>query len=180
MRSFAIYRLPFAEECTMLVQHSAPSELSSLTELDGKEGFVIAPFSPSTDCPILLLQPDEVRTMPVKEVQPLAKKEEEASEKEADRAKYHRDFAAFHKELANNKFAKIVLSRCVQEQISHDLQPEEVFWQACKKYPRQFVALFSTPQSGIWLMATPEILLAMVRNGGLWLWQAQCLTMRTE
>ena len=52
-----------------------------------------------------------------------------------------------------------MLSRCVQEQIPHDLQPEEVFWQACKKYPRQFVALFSTPQSGIWLMATPEILL---------------------
>ena len=58
MRSFAIYRLPFAEECTMLVQHSALSELSSLTELNGKEGFVIAPFSPSADCPILLLQPE--------------------------------------------------------------------------------------------------------------------------
>jgi len=85
MRSFAIYRLPFAEECTMLVQHSAPSELSSLTELNGKEGFVIAPFSPSADCPILLLQPDEVRTMPVKEVQSLAKEKREASEKEADR-----------------------------------------------------------------------------------------------
>jgi len=175
MRSFAIYRLPFAEECTMLVQHSAPSELSSLTELDGKEGFVIAPFSPSADCPILLLQPDEVRTMPVKEVQSLAKKEEEASEKEADRTKYHRDFAAFHKELANNKFAKIVLSRCVQEQISHDLQPEEVFWQACKKYPRQFVALFSTPQSGIWLMATPEILLD--GNGTEWRTMALAGTM---
>ena len=106
MRSFAVYRLPFAEECTMLVQHSAPSELSSLTELDGKEGFVIAPFSPSADCPILLLQPDEVHTMPVKEVQSLAKEKQEASEKEADRAKYHRDFAAFHKELANNSLLK--------------------------------------------------------------------------
>ena len=178
MRSFAIYRLPFAEECTMLVQHSAPSELSSLTELNGKEGFVIAPFSPSADCPILLLQPDEVRTMPVKEVQSLAKKEEEANEKEADRTKYHRDFAAFHKELANNKFAKIVLSRCVQEQIPHDLQPEEVFWQACKKYPRQFVALFSTPQSGIWLMATPEILLD--GDGTEWRTMALAGTMRKD
>ena len=175
MRSFAVYRLPFAEECTMLVRHSAPSELSSLTELDGKEGFVIAPFSPSADCPILLLQPDEVRTIPVKEVQSLAKEKREASEKEADRTKYHRDFAAFHKELANNKFAKIVLSRCVQEQIPHDLQPEEVFWQACKKYPRQFVALFSTPQSGIWLMATPEILLD--GNGTEWRTMALAGTM---
>jgi len=35
------------------------------------------PLIAVADCPILLLQPDEVRTMPVKEVQPLAKKEEE-------------------------------------------------------------------------------------------------------
>ena len=72
---------------------------------------------------------------------------------------YHRDFVAFHKELTNNRFTKIVLARCVQEQIPHNLKTEEVFWHACKEYPRQFVALFSTPQSGTWLMATPEILL---------------------
>ncbi|WP_277064232.1 isochorismate synthase [Prevotella aurantiaca] len=159
MRSFAIYRLPFAKECTMLVQHSAPSELSSLTELDDKEGFVIAPFSPSNDSPILLLQPDEVTTMLVKDVKPLSTEVLEANENEIERNQYHRDFSAFHKELTNNRFAKIVLARCVQEQILRDLNPEEVFWQACKKYPRQFVALFSTPQSGIWIMATPEILL---------------------
>ena len=143
----------------MLVQHSAPSELSSLTELDDKEGFVIAPFSPSNDSPILLIQPDEVTTMLVKDVKPLSTEVLEANENEIQRNQYHRDFSAFHKELTNNRFAKIVLARCVQEQILRDLNPEEVFWQACKKYPRQFVALFSTPQSGIWLMATPEILL---------------------
>ena len=69
MHTFAIYRLPFATECTMLIQHSAPLVLSSLTELEGKKGFVIAPFNVSDKCPILLLQPNEVRTMPIKQVQ---------------------------------------------------------------------------------------------------------------
>jgi len=69
MHTFAIYRLPFAKECTMLIQHSAPLVLSSLAELEGKKGFVIAPFNVSDKCPILLLQPNEVRTMPIKQVQ---------------------------------------------------------------------------------------------------------------
>ena len=30
---------------------------------------------------------------------------------------------------------------------------------ACRMYPRLFVSLVYTPQSGMWLMATPEILL---------------------
>lgn len=159
MHTFAIYRLPFAKECTMLIQHSAPLVLSSLTELEGKKGFVIAPFNVSDKCPILLLQPNEVRTMPIKQVQSKPKEKQNASENEVYRMQYHRDFVAFHKELTNNRFAKIVLARCVQEQIPHNLKTEEVFWHACKEYPRQFVALFSTPQSGTWLMATPEILL---------------------
>ena len=42
MHTFAIYRLPFAKECTMLIQHSAPLVLSSLAELEGKKGFVMS------------------------------------------------------------------------------------------------------------------------------------------
>ena len=37
--------------------------------------------------------------------------------------------------------------------------PEKLFFRACHLYPRMFVALVSTPQSGVWLTATPEILL---------------------
>ena len=36
---------------------------------------------------------------------------------------------------------------------------EKFFMKACRMYPRLFVALVYTPQSGMWLMATPEILL---------------------
>lgn len=40
MHTFAIYRLPFAKECTMLIQHSAPLVLSSLAELEGKKALL--------------------------------------------------------------------------------------------------------------------------------------------
>ena len=114
MHTFAIYRLPFAKECTMLIQHSAPLVLSSLAELEGKKGFVIAPFNVSDKCPILLLQPNEVRTMPIKQVQSKPKEKQNTSENEVYRMQYHRDFVAFHKELTNNRFAKIVLALCTR------------------------------------------------------------------
>ena len=95
-----------------------------------------------TNAPYLLLQPNEVRTMPIKQVQSKPKEKQNASENEVYRMQYHRDFVAFHKELTNNRFTKIVLARCVQEQIPHNLKTEEVFWHACKEYPRHSSSLF--------------------------------------
>ena len=61
MNSYAYYRLPYAETYTKLVQHhSEPLRLHSYAELDGRDGFVFAPFAITDDCPLLLLQPDEV------------------------------------------------------------------------------------------------------------------------
>lgn len=159
MRSFAIYRLPYAKECTKMVQQTAPLEVASLQDLNGKTGFVIAPFMPSVQCPILLLQPEEVVTLAVKQPETILKKEVKPTERKEYRDDYHKDFAVFHEQICNGRFSKIVLSRCVEEEKSSNLQAEEIFWRACQRYPRQFVALFSTPQTGTWLMATPEILL---------------------
>ena len=39
-----------------------------------------------------------------------------------------------------------------------------LFLKTCRMYPRLFVALVYTPQSGLWLMATPEILLKGEQN----------------
>ena len=62
MKSFAIYRLPYQKECTLMIQHEGePLKLKSYTELNGKRGFVMAPFAVSPDQPILLIEADEVR-----------------------------------------------------------------------------------------------------------------------
>lgn len=60
MIAFAYYRLPYLHHATYMAQHEGePEVLSSVAELNGKEGFVIAPFAPSGECPVVLMHPDE-------------------------------------------------------------------------------------------------------------------------
>lgn len=167
MTSFALFRLPFEKQYTLIAQTlGEPLEVSSLAELSGKEGYVLAPFAQSGDCPILLIRPDVVshelpsgmgdgwydrllRTgqMSVSLVPEL-------------RADYHVDFANFHAHLSNGDFSKLVLSR--SQFIASDVRqsPLDLFRKACECYPRMMIALVSTPKSGTWLAATPEMLLS--------------------
>ena len=73
--------------------------------------------------------------------------------------RYHIDFASFHAHLQTGEFQKIVLSRCSHERLRAGVTPLELFQKACERYPRMFVSLVNTRRSGLWLMATPEILL---------------------
>lgn len=60
MTAFAYYRLPCEQHATYVAQHvGEPEILSSVAQLNGKEGFVIAPFQPSAECPVVLIHPDE-------------------------------------------------------------------------------------------------------------------------
>lgn len=63
----------------------------------------------------------------------------------------------FHGQLERGVFRKIVLAR--KSTLHTRLSAEALFQKACRQYPRLFVALVYTEPSGMWLMATPEILL---------------------
>lgn len=162
MSAFAFYRLPYKDHYTLVMQHDDdPEKLNSVNELNGKHGFVIAPFMPSEECPILLMRPDVVKHFPIQAVTTDNKKihfPESVSEKEA----YQKDFEDFHQQLTKGIFDKIVLARCSHQKSpeAKGLKAEELFKKACQMYPRLFIALVSTTQSGTWLMATPEILLS--------------------
>ena len=185
----------------MLVQHEGePEVLSSVAELNGKEGFVIAPFSPSSDCPVLLIHPDESKLIAVGNENGPEEKVPGSSPDGVENASrrsssyvgtqpelhrdavnatsgrnfeaYAREFECFHQQLSEETFSKIVLARKVSllsDKIrikkidSVDAQDvaslKALFLKTCRMYPRLFVALVYTSQSGMWLMATPEILL---------------------
>ena len=65
MKSFAVYRLPYQKVCTWMIQHQGePLQLNSYTELNGKSGFVVAPFAISPSQPILLIEPESF-AMPI-------------------------------------------------------------------------------------------------------------------
>ena len=59
--AFAIYRLPHEDHATLVQQtEGEPAELLSCTDLNGRSGFVVAPFEVKTGQPILLIRPDKV------------------------------------------------------------------------------------------------------------------------
>ena len=177
MMNFALYRLPHKNHCTRLVQsHGEPLVLNSLLDLNGQEGFVIAPFHQQEDCPLLLLKPDVIEEIDIPEN--TAVEPSHTLEISSDQDSYIRDFSTFHSQLQNGAFSKIVLSRCCQITASDSLKAEELFMKACRLYPRMFVALVSTALSGTWLMASPEILLE--GDGSQWHTMALAGTMKLD
>ena len=169
MTAFAYYRLPHEHHCTYLEQEGGePEVFTSIGSLNGKEGFVIAPFSPSASSPILLMHPDKVNILDVKESQDATTAQ--ITELHTSKEVYQRDFDCFHAPLRQGIFKKIVLAKCSQAKISHltidedktisKQSAEALFMRTCLLYPRLFIALVHTQTSGTWLMATPEILLS--------------------
>lgn len=171
MTSFALFRLPYEKQFTLIAQTSGePLEVSSLAELSGRRGYVVAPFAQSDDCPVLLIRPDVVSHEVPSDLgdgwydrilRPCQKPVPLVSELRTD---YHVDFANFHAHLSNDDFSKLVLSRSLFIATDDQRSPLDLFMKACECYPRMMIALVSTPKSGTWLVSTPEMLLSGSRE----------------
>ncbi len=175
MMAFALYRLPYEDHATLIRQtEGEPAEYLSCAELNGRSGFVVAPFQISEKQPVLLIRPDEVETVVVDSGQwTVDSCDYIASGNSSVESNqncplstvnyqlytYSIDFANFHSQLDSGVFRKIVLARCADEETSDAIPPLQLFHRACTLYPRMFIALVNTAKSGCWLTATPEILL---------------------
>ena len=157
---FVLYKLPNEHKYTSLRQYeNVPECLPSVTDLNNKSGFVFAPFTLSSKSPLLLLTPDRIETFDVDENIDFSKASFKPRNREREQDSYNTDFQKFHAALLSGQFSKIVLSRCSEEISKSPIAPEFLFKRACLLCPKLFVALVSMPQCGIWLMATPEVLL---------------------
>ena len=172
MPAYALYRLPYSQEATFMAQTTGePDELPSCSSLNGRKGFVMAPFSADKQHPFLLLQPDTTVTLPVLQLTGGSSVAafisahthgRPATERplQGDLRHYTIDFANFHSHIQQGEFSKIVLARQAREPLKAGLSPLQLFLKACQAYPRLFIALISTRRGGTWLMSTPEILLS--------------------
>ena len=187
--SFALFRLPFVQTVTLVAQTEGfPLTMSSYDKLNGKQGFVVAPFCVSEKHPVMLIRPDVVRTCHQDDYGGLAAclqksgcgipktlKPAATIAQDNDRADYSRVFQHFHGAVTEGTFKKIVLARSAYYPFltaandgASDLSGQanqycsilDLFIKACRHYPRVFVALTVTPVSGVWLTASPEILLS--------------------
>lgn len=180
--NYVCYRLPEQKEYIRLEQHhGTPIALLSAQELNGRKGFVFAPFHSSVQAPIWLLQADSKARKAIDEDdddnngneitsagdgksydvrKPQQKAIANIESDNTERASYHRRFVRCKEALASGAIEKVVMARRVEEPLHGATNPERLFRRACRLYPHQYIALICMEHAGTWLMATPEVLLS--------------------
>lgn len=166
--NYVCYRLPEQKEYVRLEQHEGePVALKSVKDLNGRKGFVFAPFQPSEKTPVWLLQPDSIERKAVGERDFRHSVEYNDGELSSMIAKYEKqDRDIYHQLFINCKLyfklgtvRKLVMARHVYELRYLVRDAEELFLHACRLYPHQYIALVNMKHAGTWLMATPEVLI---------------------
>lgn len=166
-RSFALWRIPGEETIHFRMQTTgSPDLIYDLSALNGRSGFVIAPFHVSTEHPIVLIQPDcfelpeKTKASSPENIGMFARKEYDVSDKAKAWNQYQVAFQHFWSALDAKKAEKLVLSRSFTLKKTERLSPGKAFFRACRHYVYSYVYLCHTPQTGTWIGGTPEILLS--------------------
>ena len=63
--------------------------------------------------------------------------------------------------ITEGLFEKVVPSRRQAFPLPTDFDPLAIFHQLCETYPHAFVSLVSTPETGTWIGATPELIVSI-------------------
>ena len=186
--AFAVYRLPGHPPVLYVQQQGDVETFDAYNQLNGRAGFVVAPFNCDANHPLVLIRPDKVVKGEKQIVEFLHTKQfcnaltplpdnggysdkrpvalSYANLKDKPNAAYKLAFDLFHKALHAGSCDKIVLSRTMEVGLSKTYSPGKMFGAACLAYPDAFVYLCYTPITGVWMGSTPELLLSGTK--GLW------------
>ncbi|MEG1728031.1 MAG: chorismate-binding protein [Bacteroidaceae bacterium] len=158
--AYALFRLPDAPYFTLVAQRKGdPLLFHNLKELNGESGFVIAPFKASEEQPIVLIKCDIKKELPLSSLCEFANSEQIPILLRYEREAYRNTFSVFSQALLKDEYQKLVLSRRAEAKAMFAPNPLTLFALACQRYPHQAITLSFTQPSGIWLVASPEVLL---------------------
>lgn len=155
---FVAYRKPNSDEVKSMLQHNA--QLHRLNDFSEK-GFVFAPFQESADMPSVLFPVAECETISASYTKRAIslKTPKPIAVPSAPRDYIDLLENAISK-IEQNDFNKVVLSRKISTPLSTS-QPFEIFERMLLKYPSAFVYCWFHPKVGLWLGATPEVLMSL-------------------
>ncbi|MDH6358752.1 isochorismate synthase [Parabacteroides sp. PF5-9] len=159
-KSFALYRIPGEEQIRIVgPSNEAVRLFSSIEALNEQKGFVIAPFKISSSTPLILIPAEnhEWRNE-LSEISEIERKQSINNTVPSD--DYKKRFEIFLQPLLSKELDKLVLSRQEKVEYNRNFSPFALFLRACKRYIRSYVYFCYTPQTGIWIGSTPEILLS--------------------
>lgn len=126
----------------------------------GSTGFRFEPFRRSAHSPSILVQGEPERCdYPAPGTIKLTDRASSESATETEHVQAVREAVVA---IEGGAFDKAVLSR--SEFWATERTPESVFQAKCEAYPEAFVYLFNHPDAGVWIGATPEVLLRQSSN----------------
>lgn len=79
---------------------------------------------------------------------------------ETSKADYFKRIHLYLKAIRSGKLKKAILSRVIHVEKDEAFNPVDYFLTFCEDYPKAFVYLTSHPDAGLWMGATPELLLS--------------------
>jgi isochorismate synthase len=91
----------------------------------------------------------------------LYKKQDKKSSASTDKISYQHLVSQCVEEIERGRFEKIVPSRFRNIELDEEFQAVSVFEDLCKLYPNALVSLVTSPDTGTWIGATPELLVSV-------------------
>ena len=164
VKTFAIYRLP-DEETIHLIEPTATSVSCRLeTSYESQTGFVMVPFcEDGQHLPIIIRRGvhcmvercDVVDLLRAHGIIAHTEALEAITTHETQRT-YMASYDRFHKALESGHYQKLVLSQTFPILMT---DPVQTFVQLLDAYPHSLVYVAYSPEAGMWLGASPEVLL---------------------
>lgn len=166
-RPFAAWSMPGETTPEILLGESSDILLlEDFNKLNGQEGFVFAPFRIDETSPLILLKPgtylkdeEAVRAFDISSL------ESSSCEGEGTREfhiiaeeEYLKDITETIRVIQTTKLSKVIVSRIIPaERGSESLG--DLYMQLRRQTPNALVYLVNLPGAGLWMGATPEVLL---------------------
>ena len=167
---FAIYKLARQQEINLILETSpTSSQIENLSELNNKKGFVIAPFYISVQTPVAVIYPDVFLTgesniskyFIENDFHPDQSHTDISNQPSADSFRqYAHTYDIFYEALKKGELQKLVLSRTFDVERKNSFSAGTAFRKAHEKYDSNFVYLCNTPETGVWMGVSPELLVS--------------------
>lgn len=157
-KSLCLYRLPNQEKLYFLEGQAVPFK----TVENPTIGFVFAPFINHLDAFILQGRAIEYTDETINTIVELADSTAFSVSKEA----YVNYTNAAINTIKKEGLAKIVMARNYIKAKPNEFNPIAFFKELCSAYPQAFVYLWYCAETGMWMGATPEVLIENKANSG--------------
>jgi len=166
--AFFTYRVPDSDRIKIGVQKDLNlMNYHEFAELEGKQGFVFAPFESSERHPSWFIRDDfsfSSDTLTDSEVETLGRYQnsvldsEDVCPAQSLEEDYFSQISEILRALKGNELEKAILSRIQTEKGGAKAQRANLFIQLCQHYPQAFVSYVSLPGICSWMGASPELL----------------------